>query len=87
MKLKELKDIHPFPPSFIPGFNVLTHIVIFSDGGLNGFGSVIYFISENKIDGLISSRLCFASGALGRKTIPCHEAHSRVHGLASVKKS
>ena len=30
--------------------------------------------------------LCFASGALGRKTIPSHEIHSRVHGLASVKK-
>ena len=32
------------------------------------------------------SRLCLASGALGRKTIPSQEIHSRVHGLASVKK-
>ena len=81
VKLKDLHKIQPFPESFIPGFNELTHIVVFSDGGLNGFGSV-----KNKQTGLISSRLCFASGALGRKTIPCHEVHSRVHGLASVKK-
>ena len=44
IKLKELHKIQPFPASFIPGFNELIYIVVFSDGGLNGFGSVIYFI-------------------------------------------
>ena len=86
IKLKELHKINPFPSSFIPGFNELSHIVVFSDRGLSGFGSVIYFILKNQETGLMTSRLCFTSGALGRKTIPCHEIHSRVHGLASVKK-
>ena len=86
IKLKDLDKITPFPASFIPNFNELIYIVVFSDGGLSGFGSVIYFVSKNQQTGDLTSRLCFASGALGRKTVPNHEIHSRVHGLASVKK-
>ena len=48
IKLKELHKIHPFPSSFIPGFNELSHIIVFSDGVLSGFGSVIYFIKKIK---------------------------------------
>ena len=75
-KLKELHKITPFPPSFIPNFNELIYIVVFSDGGLSGFGSVGYFVSKNQQTGELTSRLCFASGALGRKTVPNNEIHS-----------
>ena len=65
--LKKIDQIKPFPGSFIPGMNKLISFVVFCDGGLSGFACAIYILSLNPTTDQIESRLCFASGMLGKK--------------------
>ena len=86
LHLQSLDKIKPFPGEFIPENHRVTDIVTFYDGGEFGFGSTIYLVSKHSVTNKVKSRICFANGALGRKTVPYHELMSRGQGVQNIRK-
>ena len=82
--LPRVKEIKPFPRAVIPEGYKLVGLIVVRDGGVPGYGALVYFVSENE-EGKRIIRLMAGRCKIGKRSIPAHEMESAAVGAEMTK--
>ena len=82
--LKNLDNLLSFDKELIPENAILKYIVGQCDGGLAGYGGLVYLVS--KLKNCYKSNLIVAHGKIQKRSIPAHECLARLLNMIQLSK-